>query len=294
MLNPEQIVYLNGEFLALEDARVSVLDRGFIYGDGVYEVIPVYARQPFRMPNHLRRLQYSLDGIRLANPHNENQWETLIRDLIAKQPFHDQAVYLQITRGVAKRDHAFPPGVPPTVFMMSNPFPFPTLEQVENGVAVVTAEDNRWHRCDLKTISLLGNVLMRQLAVDHNAIETVLFRDDRLTEASASNVLIVKHGTVIAPPKDHLMLPGITYDATLDFAKAIGLPVDVRPVMRKEALSADEMWLSSSTREVLAVTKIDGAPFGDGKSGPVFRAVWQAFQERKPHPSDAAMQTAIR
>lgn len=294
MLNPEQIVYLNGEFLALEDARVSVLDRGFIYGDGVYEVIPVYARQPFRMPNHLRRLQYSLDGIRLANPHNENQWETLIRDLIAKQPFHDQAVYLQITRGVAKRDHAFPPGVPPTVFMMSNPFPFPTLEQVENGVAVVTAEDNRWHRCDLKTISLLGNVLMRQLAVDHNAVETVLFRDDRLTEASASNVLIVKHGTVIAPPKDHLMLPGITYDATLDFAKAIGLPVDVRPVMRKEALSADEMWLSSSTREVLAVTKIDGAPFGDGKSGPVFRAVWQAFQERKPHPSDAAMQTAIR
>ena len=126
MLNPDQVVYLNGEFLALEDARVSVLDRGFIYGDGVYEVIPVYSRQPFRMPHHLRRLQYSLDGIRLANPHTEAQWEALVRELIVKQPFVDQALYLQITRGVAKRDHAFPPGVPPTIFMMSNPFPFPT------------------------------------------------------------------------------------------------------------------------------------------------------------------------
>ena len=288
MLNPDQVVYLNGEFLALEDARVSVLDRGFIYGDGVYEVIPVYSRQPFRMPHHLRRLQYSLDGIRLGNPHTEAQWETLVRELIVKQPFADQALYLQITRGVAKRDHAFPPGVPPTIFMMSNPFPFPTRDQIDHGVAVVTAEDNRWDRCDLKTISLLGNVLMRQLAVDHNAVEAVLFRDDRLTEASASNVLIVKHGGVIAPPKDHLMLPGITYDATLEIARAIGLPVDVRPIMRKEALSADEMWLSSSTREVLAITKLDGAPFGGGTPGPVFRAVWQAFQERKPHPSDAS------
>jgi D-alanine transaminase len=273
MLNPDQIVYLNGEFVALEDARISVLDRGFIYGDGVYEVIPVYARQPFRMPHHLRRLQYSLDGIRLANPHTEAQWDALVRELVAKQPLADQAVYLQVTRGVAKRDHAFPIGVPPTVFMMSNPFPFPTREQIENGVPVVTAEDNRWHRCDLKTISLLGNVLMRQLAVDHNAVEAVLFRDDHLTEASASNVLIVKRGGVIAPPKDHLILPGITYDATLEIARAIGLPVDVRPVSRREAL---------------AVTKIDGAPFGDGKPGAVFRAVWQAFQERKPHPNETA------
>src|SRR5438067_4325695 len=222
MLNPDQVVYLNGEFLALEDARVSVLDRGFIYGDGVYEVIPVYARQPFRMPHHLRRLQYSLDGIRLANPHTEAQWEALVRELIAKQPFLDQALYLQITRGVAKRDHAFPPGVPPTIFMMSNPFPFPTREQIENGVAVVTAEDNRWRRCDLKTISLLGNVLMRQLAADAGAAETVMFRDGYLTEASSSNVLVVIDGTIVAPPKDNLILPGITYDAATEFAAAGG------------------------------------------------------------------------
>jgi len=282
MLNSDQIVYLNGEFVALEDARISVLDRGFIYGDGVYEVIPIYARTPFRMPQHLARLQNSLDGIRLPNPHSEAQWDALVRELARKQPFDDQALYLQITRGVAKRDHAFPAGVPPTVFMMSNPLPLPSREQVEKGVAVVTAEDNRWHRCDLKTTSLLGNVLMRQLAVDGGAVECVMFRDGFLTEASASNVLIVKDGRVIAPPKDHLILPGITYDATLDVTRAAGVPLEVRKVTREEALAADEMWLSSSTKEVLAITRVDGAPFGGGTPGPVFRKVWTAFQAAKP------------
>ena len=288
MLNSDQIVYLNGEFVALADARISVLDRGFIYGDGVYEVIPIYARTPFRMPHHLKRLQYSLDGIRLANPHTEAQWDALIRELAAKQPYDSQALYLQVTRGVAKRDHAFPQGVPPTVFMMSNPLPLPSREQVEKGVAVVTADDNRWQRCDLKTTSLLGNVLMRQLAVDGNAVETVMFRDGLLTEASASNVLIVKGGTVIAPPKDNLILPGITYDATLEFARDAGVPLDVRKVTRAEALAADEMWLSSSTKEVLAITRIDGQPFGGGMPGAVFRKVWQAFQAGKPNAAVAS------
>jgi D-alanine transaminase len=294
MLNPDQVVYLNGEFVALDNARISVLDRGFIYGDGVYEVVPIYGRQPFRMPQHLRRLQYSLDGIRLANPHTEKQWDTLIHELAAKQPFPDQALYLQVTRGVAKRDHSFPPGVPPTVFMMSNPLPLPSREQIEDGVAVVTAEDNRWHRCDLKTTSLVANVLMRQLAVDHNAVETIMFRNGYLTEASASNVLIVKHGTVLAPPKDHLILPGITYDATLEVARDAGVPVEVRKVTGAEALAAEEMWLSSSTKEVLAVTKVDGAPFGDGVPGPVFRKVWQAFQDKKPHAAETAQSAIAR
>src|SRR5215813_8538966 len=160
------IVYLNGSFLPIEDARISVLDRGFIYGDGVYELIPVYGRRPFRLPQHLARLQRSLDGIRLANPHTGSEWSKLISELIAKQPFDDQGVYFQVTRGVAKRDHTFPQGAPPTVFMMSNPLATPSAEQVERGVAVVTAEDNRWQRCDLKTISLVGNVLMRQFAAD--------------------------------------------------------------------------------------------------------------------------------
>jgi D-alanine transaminase len=280
-MNAEQIVHLNGRFVPLADAKISVLDRGFIYGDGVYEVIPVYRRKPFRMAQHLARLQYSLDGVRMRNPHGNAEWQALVEALIARQPFEDQAVYLQVTRGVARRDHAFPAGVEPTVFMMSNPLVVPSREQVERGVAVVTAEDNRWHRCDLKTTSLLGNVLMRQLAADADAVETVMFRDGMLTEASASNVLIVRDGVVIAPPKDHLILPGITYDAALEFTHAAGVALDVRPVKREEALGADEMWLSSSTKEVLAVTTLDGKPFAGGVPGPVFRRVYDAFQAAK-------------
>jgi D-alanine transaminase len=282
------IVYLNGEFLPASEAKISVLDRGFIYGDGVYEVIPVYARTPFRMPQHLARLARSLDGIRLANPMGDAQWSARIGELVARQPFADQAVYLQVTRGVAKRDHAFPAGVAPTVYMMSNPLVLPTAEQVQRGVAVVTAEDNRWLRCDLKTTSLLGNVLMRQLAADAGAAETVMFRDGFLTEASASNVLAVIGGTIVAPPKDNHILPGITYDATAEFARAAGMRIDIRPVRREEALAADELWLSSSTKEVLAITTVDGKPFAGGTPGPMFRRMWDVFQAAKPKAAATA------
>jgi D-alanine transaminase len=288
MTDPDQIVHLNGALVRIGDARISVLDRGFIYGDGAYEVVPVYARKPFRMPHHLNRLQRTLDAIRLANPHDDPTWERLIGEVIERAPFHDQAVYLQVTRGVARRDHTFPAGVAPTVFMMSNPLPLPSREQVERGVAVVTADDNRWRRCDLKTTSLLGNVLMRQLAADAGAAETVMFRDGWLTEASASNVMIVKDGRIVAPPKDNQILPGITCDAAIEFARDAGLDVEIRPVSKAEALGADEMWLSSSTKEVIAVTRVDGQPFAGGVPGPVFRKMWSAFQARKPKPPAAA------
>jgi len=275
-------VYLNGEFLPIEQAKVSVLDRGFIYGDGVYELVPVYHRQPYRMREHLARLNRSCAGIGLANPHDAAAWESIIRDLIARMPFDDQAVYFQVTRGVARRDHAFPAGVAPTVFMMSNPLMLPSAEQVERGVAVITGPDERWLHCDLKTISLLGNVLARQAAVDAGAVESVLFRDGYLTEASASNVLIVKDGLIVAPPKDNLILPGITYDATFDLARKGGLDVAIRPVSREEALGADEMWLSSSSKEVLAVTTVDGRSFAGGMPGPIFRRIYALFQASKP------------
>lgn len=281
-------VYLNGKFLPLEEARISVLDRGFIYGDGVYELVPVYQRQPYRLGAHLARLQRSLDGIRLANPQREAEWGAIVGELIAMQPFDDQAVYLQITRGAAKRDHAFPAAAVPTVFMMSNPLPVLSREQVEDGVAVVTASDERWLRCDLKTISLLGNVLARQFAVDRGAVETVMFRAGYLTEASASNVLIVKNGTIIAPPKDNLILPGVTYDAAIELAREGRLPFAMRPVSKDEALGADEMWLSSSTKEVLAVTTLDGKTFAGGKPGPVYRHMYRLFQDSKPKPRRAA------
>ena len=274
-------VYLNGRFLPLEDAKISVLDRGFIYGDGVYELIPVYHRQPFRLRQHLARLQRSLDGIRMVNPHTEAEWESIIRELVARTPFDDQGVYFQVTRGVAKRDHSFPLDVAPTVFMMSNPLSLPTAEQVERGVAVVTAIDERWLHCDLKTISLLGNVLARQRATDAGAAETVLFRNGFLTEASASNVFIVRDGVLLGPPKDNQILPGITYDAAFELARGGGLAVEVRPISRDEALAADEMWLSSSTKEVLAVTIVDGKSFAGGSPGPVFRKMHELFQASK-------------
>jgi D-alanine transaminase len=281
-------VYLNGRFLPIGEAQVSVLDRGFIYGDGVYELVPVYSRQPYRLRPHLTRLQHSLDGIRLANPHRDAEWEAIIHDVIARQPFDDQGVYLQVTRGAAKRDHAFPADTVPTVFIMSNPLPVVSREQIERGVAAVTAIDERWLRCDLKTISLLGNVLARQFAVDNGAIETVMFRNGYLTEASASNVLIVQAGTIIAPPKDNLILPGITYDAALELAREGGLPLEIRPVTRDEALAADEMWLSSSTKEVLAVTTLDGKAFAGGKPGAVYRRMHRLFQASKPKARSAA------
>ncbi|MDA8092816.1 MAG: D-amino acid aminotransferase [Betaproteobacteria bacterium] len=273
--------YLNGEFKPIEEACVSVLDRGFIFGDGVYEVIPVYSRHPFRLNEHLRRLQHSLDGVRLANPYTGEQWHDLIHRLIDANPWPDQSVYLQITRGVAKRDHAFPPGIPPTVFMMTNELVPPSEALKRTGVAAVTAIDNRWVRCDLKATSLLPNVLLRQLAVDAGAVETVLLREGFLTEGAASNIFLVRGGGVIAPPKGHLMLPGITYDVVLELARENEIPCEIREISEFEVRTAEELWLTSSTREVLPITQLDGQPVGSGRPGPMFERMNAHYQAYK-------------
>jgi D-alanine transaminase len=276
-----QIVYLNGEFLPVEAARVPVLDRGFIFGDGVYEIIPVYSRHAFRLEEHLRRLQHSLDGVRIANPHPLPHWAALVRQLIALNAPEDQSVYLHVTRGVAPRDHAFPKNTSPTVFMMSNPLLTPPQQQVEQGVALVSAVDNRWDRCDLKAIALLPNVLLRQQAVDAGAIESVLFRDGILTEGAASNIFAVERGIILAPPKDHHMLPGITYDLVLELAQADGIAVETGKFSEARIRAADELWMTSSTREVLAVIALDGQPIGDGRPGPLFRRMYRLYQDYK-------------
>ena len=283
----EPTVYLNGAWVPLAEARVPVLDRGFIFGDGVYEVIPVYAGTPLRLHEHLARLQTSLDAIRITNPYPAADWEALLQDLVAHQPWPDQYVYLQVTRGVAKRDHAFPKDAAPTVFMMSSPLATPSWEEVERGVAAVTATDFRWGRCDIKSIALLGNVLLRQVAVDAGAVETVLFRDGFLTEGAASNIFVVAGDLLLAPPKSHLMLPGITYDLVLELAAASGLPHQVREVSERETLTASELWLTSSTKEVLAITKLNARPVGSGKPGPVFRRIHALYQEFKAANSAA-------
>ncbi len=280
-------IYLNGAFMPIEEARISVLDRGFIFGDGVYEVIPVYSRRPFRLAEHLQRLQHSLDGIKLKNPHSEREWTAILSELIERNAQdgrnQDQYLYLHITRGVAKRDHAFPnPPVPPTVFLLSNPLTTPPAELLQSGIACITVADNRWLRCDIKAIALLPNVLLRQAAVEAGCAEAILIRDDAfLTEGAASNIFVVKNGKLLAPPKDNLMLPGITYDVILELAAANGIPYEVRRVTKAEVLGADELLLTSSTKEVLPITQLDGKPVGNGKPGAMFAKLHPLYQTFK-------------
>jgi D-alanine transaminase len=274
-------VYLNGKFLPIEEARVPVLDRGFIFGDGVYELVPVYSRVPFRLDEHLARLERSLAAARIRNPHTRAEWREIVLGLVAKQSFEDQGIYFQVTRGVAKRDLAFPKDVAPTVFMMSNPLSTPSQEQVEHGAAAVTAADDRWLHCDIKSISLIGNVMLRQLSADAGAVETMLFRNGKLSEASASNVFVVKKGVILSPAKSNLILPGITYDMVVEIAAAAKLPLEFRDLTEAEVRSADEVWVTSSSKEVLAIVTLDGKPVGAGKPGPVFRQVHRLYQDFK-------------
>lgn len=276
-----QLVYLNGRLLPLEEAQVSVLDRGFMLGDGVYELIPVYRRKPFRLDEHLRRLRHSLDGIRLADPMSDAQWREVIGQVMASQPADDQSVYLQVTRGAAPRDHAFPRNTPPTVLVMSNPLSRPDPVQFEQGVSAVSATDIRWGRCDLKTLNLLPNVLARQKAVEAGCAECILFRDGVLTEGAASNIFAVINGAILAPVKDHRVLPGITYDLVLELAQANGMAYEVRDIGEAEVRNADELWLTSSGREVQAIVELDGQPVGSGRPGPVYRSMYALYQDFK-------------
>lgn len=275
------MIYLNGKFLPIEQAYVPVLDRGFIFGDGIYEVIPVYSRLPFRLDEHLIRLQHSLNGIRLTNPYTVSHWRSLIESLIAQNEGEDQYLYLHITRGVAKRDHAFPAGVEPTVFMMSTPLIIPGQELLTTGVAAITAQDNRWGRCDIKAISLLPNVLLRQLAVDARTMETILLRDGLLTEGAASNIFIVRNHVLLAPPKDHRMLPGVTYDLVLEMAVANAIDHEVRDITEHELRTAQEIMLTSSTKEILPIVQLDGQPIGNALPGEVFRKLNGLYQNYK-------------
>ncbi len=287
------MVFLNGKFVPIDEARVSVLDRGFIFGDGVYELVPVYSRVPFRLDEHLARLERSLAEARIRNPHSRAQWREFIYQLIDAQPFDDQGVYFQVTRGVAQRDHAFPKNAEPTVFMMSNPLVSPPQPQVEAGAAAVSAQDNRWLRCDIKSISLIGNVLLRQLSAEADAAETILFRDGRLTEASASNVFIVARGLILSAPKSSLILPGITYDVVGELARANDMPLEFRDVTEAEVRAADEIWVTSSSKEVLAIVSLDGRKVGEGRPGPVFRRMYALYQEFKRKVMRAGKREAL-
>lgn len=277
----DAIVYLNGELTPLSEARIPVLDRGFIFGDGVYEVIPVYAGKPFRAAQHLARLSRSLEAIGIPNPHDEGQWMDLIGRVMQANPMPDQMIYIQVTRGVAKRMHAFPKELTPTVFIMTNPMSLPPAAATERGVACVTMEDKRWLHCQIKSTSLLGNVLAAQNAAEHGVTEAIQFRDGMLTEASASNVWVVKDGAVAAPPKDNLILEGIRYGLIEELCARFEIPLVSRAITRDEVFAADEVLLSSASKEILPVVTIDGQTIGSGAPGPVFQRLYAAYQQAK-------------
>ena len=292
--------YLNGEITNLREARISPLDRGFIFGDGIYEGIAIYGRpghapRPFRFDQHMARLERGLRETRIPNPHTADEWRQIALDLIAAYARQSSAdatndaqaapqdwfFYFQVTRGVALRDHPMLPGLTPTVFATCLPMKPPTAEQRAQGVACVTADDFRWQKAHLKTISLLGAVFARQISVDAGALETVMFRDGFLSEAASSNVWVVKNGTVYGPPKDHLVLEGIRYGAIEELCRQEGIGFELRRIPRADVLAADELLLSSATKEVLPITTLDGQPVGNGRPGPVSQRLYAAYQRAK-------------
>ncbi|WP_421953422.1 aminotransferase class IV [Polaromonas sp.] len=293
---PDSLCYLNGEYTALKDAKISVLDRGFIFGDGVYEVVPCYAGKLFRFEQHMARLDRSLAELRISNPLTHAQWREIATKLIAdyaqgtaarglNDAKTDQIIYIQVSRGVAMRDHPMLPGLTPTVFVMTNAMKLPTAQQRSEGVACVTAEDFRWEKAHIKSTSLLGAVFSRQISVDADALETVMFRGDYLSEAAASNVWAVKGGKVMGPPKDRLVLEGIRYGLIEEMCRAAGIPFELRRITRAEVLDADELLLSSATKEVLPITLLDGQPVGHGvekgRPGPIYAKLYAAYQQAK-------------
>ncbi len=279
---PLPLCYLNGDFLPLAEARISPLDRGFLYADGVYEVVPVYGGRPFRFAAHLARLVRSLEGIRMEDPHTAAEWRAIVGTLVERNGGADQYVYWQVTRGAELgRSHAPLPRVPRTVFAFCAPLPVRSSAANEKGVACVTAQDTRWARCDIKSTSLLANVLLRQLAVDADAAETILLREGELMEASASAVHIVLGGEVFTPPNSRRILPGTTRGVVEEMAARCGISHRVGSISEAQLRGAQEVWISAATRELEAVTSLDGHPVGDGRPGALWRRVYGELQRHK-------------
>ena len=275
------MVYLNGDFIPLEKAQVSVLDRGFTFADGVYEIIPVFSGQPFRLTEHLNRLRNSLDGISLELDYDREKWQSLVDKLLnLNQVAEDSSIYIQVTRGVGERNHFYQAGFTPTVFIFCKP-----LQQmdVSRGVSAILHEDIRWQYCHIKAVALLPNVLLKQLARDKDgSLEAILYRDGYITEGAASNVFIVSDNAVRTPPKSNRLLPGITRDLVVELIRETDYQCLDVPVTKSELLQADEIWLTSSTLGIAPLVRLDGRPLGDGKPGPVWQdvnAIYQVFKK---------------
>lgn len=279
-IDPDSIVYLDGAYVRLGDAKISVLDRGFIFGDGIYDVVPCYQGRPFRMAEHLERLQRNLDVIEIETGWSANDWEQLVLDMLARSGRGaDCIVYIHVTRGPAKRDHAFPAQSEPTIFCMVAPFARPTEQQRTEGLSVVSIEDKRWLMCHIKSTSLLGNVLARQQAVEAGVDEVVQFRDDYLTEGASCNIWVVRDGVLLAPPRNNLILEGIRYRLLEQLAAQCGVDFEARPIRKEEVQAADELMLTSATKEVLPIVTFNAQPVGNGKPGPIYKKLRAAYDQ---------------
>ncbi len=282
MSDPTALVYLNGRVLPLERACISVLDRGFLFGDGVYEVIPAYGGRLFRLQQHLRRLDQSLAGIRMSNPHTDAEWEAILNGLLSHMGSGDSSVYLQVTRGIApNREHNFPEHEQPTVFAMASPMAAPPAKLTECGVAAITLDDTRWFHCHIKAITLLPNVLLRQQAADAGAFEAILLRSGYAIEGAASNLFVVTDDLLITPPKGPHLLPGITRDLIIELAARNGIPYRETSIPKDLLAKSQEVWLTSSTREIVPVTRLNERPVGDGQPGPLWRRMIALYQKYK-------------
>ncbi len=279
-IDPDSIVYLNGAYVRLGEAQISVLDRGFIFGDGIYDVVPCYQGRPFRMAEHLARLQRNLGVIEIDTGWSTQDWEQLVLDMLARSGRGaDCIVYIQVTRGPAKRDHAFPAHSEPTIFCMVTPFNRPTEQQRRSGLSVVSIEDKRWLMCHIKSTSLLGNVLARQQAVAAGVDEVAQFRNEYLTEGASCNIWVVREGVLLAPPRNHLILEGIRYGLMEQLAAQCGIDFEARPIHFEEVQTADELMLTSATKEVLPIVQFNAQPVGAGVPGPVYHKLRAAYDQ---------------
>ena len=282
MATSEPVVYINGEYLPQSQARVSVLDRGFLFGDGVYEVIPVFAGKPLRLNEHLERLQRSMSRVSLKNPLTQGKWQEIFQILLDRNPGGDRSIYLQVTRGAAPvRDLSISPDIQPTVFVMVNDIQPVDYAKLENGIEAITIDDFRWKACDIKSVSLIANVMIRLHANASNVMDAVMVRDGLVTEGTASNIFVVHNGIISTPPKSDCLLPGITRDLVIELALANGFKVEVRDIKQGELETADEIWLTSSTREIAPVVKLDNHVIGDGAAGECWKKIIAIYQGYK-------------
>ena len=275
------MIFLNGKYLSKDDAKISVMDRGFLFGDGVYEVIPVYQKKIFSLEEHLQRLYANLEALDITNPYDNSEWENIFTEIIKHSPFEQEAIYLQVTRGIMSTRTHYQENLNPTVFVESNKISKRKNNEIYAGYSVITEKDERWSKCHIKSISLLANVLSIKNARKNDVEEVIFNRNGVITEGASSNVFIVKNNQVFSHPKNNLILPGVTREISIRILQDLNIEVFENSFTEEEMISADEIWITSSTREILPITSVNSMKIQSGKAGPLWEKVYLSYQSIK-------------